>query len=787
MHFVEALVFVSSLIPLRSVWAVDAHIRTPLSWTEALQQSRDFVSQLNTSEKIGLVTGSYGSSPTLPCVGTLAAIERLNYTGLCLSDGPAGLARSDGVSVFASGITVAATWDRRLMYERGLAIGQEFRAKGAHVHLGPSAGPMGRHARGGRNWEGFGPDPYLAGVAMNESIFGIQGAGVQTSSKHYIGNEQETQRTLSTREDGTVIEAISANIDDRTLHELYIWPFANAVHAGTTSVMCGYNRVNGNYSCANAEILNTILKEELAFPGYIVSDWEATHSTVGTVNAGLDMEMPGTTSPSGIYYFGDSLAAAIEAGNVSSARLDDMATRVMTPYFRLGQDEDFPVPDPASGPVFLSYIYGHQSPLAASYPDVPALDVRADHAQGIRELGAAGTVLLKNLKGTLPLSNETSFGLFGNDLPDPTIGSVFLGDGDAAVGYQMGTLDIGGGSGTVRHTSLVTPLDAIRSKIHSLGGRAQWLFDNDEIADGRFRSIYPVPQVCLVFLKAYATEGSDRPDLDLQWNATLAVESTARLCSNTVVITHGPGVVLMPWADNENVTAILAAHYPGEETGNSITDVLWGDVEPSGRLPYSIPRAAEDYGPPIVELPGNVTDPDAWQADYVEGQMIDYRHFDANEGLDPLYEFGFGLSYTSFAMAEELDVALGDMPLTPTPDQSKGLAPGGLTDLWTVVAVATVNITNNGARAGSAVPQLYVSLPQDTTPPGTPVKVLRGFDKVHLLPGETQAVTFNLMRRDISFWDVDRKTWVIPAGPVRFAAGFSAKDLHAVAEVVVLV
>jgi beta-glucosidase len=582
------------------------------------------------------------------------------------------------------------------------------------------------------------------------------------------------------------MEAISANIDDRTLHELYIWPFANAVHAGTTSVMCGYNRVNGNYSCANAEILNTILKDELAFPGYIVSDWEATHSTVGTVNAGLDMEMPGTTSPSGIYYFGDSLADAIEAGNVSSARLDDMATRVMTPYFRLGQDEDFPVPDPASGPVFRSYIYGHQSPLAALYPDVPARDVRANHAQGIREVGAAGTVLLKNLNGTLPLSNETSFGLFGNDLPDPTIGSVYLGDGDAAVGYQMGTLDIGGGSGTVRHTSLVTPLDAIRSKIRSLGGRAQWLFDNDEIADGRFRSIYPVPQVCLVFLKAYATEGSDRPDLDLQWNATLAVESTARLCSNTIVITHGPGVVLMPWADNENVTAILAAHYPGEETGNSITDVLWGDVEPSGRLPYSIPRAAEDYGPPVVELPGNVTDPDAWQADYVEGQMIDYRHFDANEGLDPLYEFGFGLSYTSFAMDEELDVALGGTPLTPTPDQSRGLAPGGLTDLWTVVAVATVNITNNGARAGSAVPQLYVSLPQDTTPPGTPVKVLRGFDKVHLLPGETQAVTFNLMRRDISFWDVDRKTWVIPAGSVRFAAGFSVKDSHAVAEVVVM-
>ncbi|CAN9255447.1 unnamed protein product [Alternaria alternata] len=786
MRIAKIATLLSTSLPVCSVWAVNTPVRVPLSWTEATVKATHFVSQLNTTEKIGLVTGSYGSSPALPCVGTLVAIERLNYTDLCLSDGPAGLSRSDGVSVFASGITVAATWDRRLMYERGLAIGQEFRAKGAHVHLGPAAGPMGRHVQSGRNWEGFGPDPYLAGVAMNESIFGIQGAGVQTS-KHYIGNEQETQRTRSTREDGTVVEAVSANIDDRTLHELYIWPFANAVHAGTTSVMCGYNRVNGSYACANPEILNDILKDELAFPGYMVSDWEATHSTVETVNAGLDMEMPGTTSPTGIFYFGDSLADAIEAGNISSARLDNMATRVMTPYFRLGQDEDFPVTDPASGPVFLTYTYGHQSPLAASFPEVPARDVRGDHAKGIRELGAAGTVLLKNLNNTLPLSNETSFGLFGNDLPDPTIGSVFRHYGNAATGYPMGTLDIGGGSGTVRHTSLVSPLEAIRNKVRSLGGRVQWLFDNDEIADGRFRSIYPIPQVCLIFLKAFATEGSDRPDLDFHWNATLAVESTAKLCPKTVVVTHGPGVVLMPWADNENVTAILAAHYPGEETGNSITDVLWGDVEPSGRLPYSIPKAAADYGPPIVELPRNVTDPDAWQADYIEGQLIDYRRFDANDDLEPHYEFGFGLSYTSFVMSHDMNVELRGMPLAPVPDKSKGIAPGGLRDLWTVVAVATVNITNDGGRAGSAVPQLYLSLPQDTTPAGTPVKVLRGFEKMHLLPGETQAVTFNLMRRDVSFWDVDSKTWTILAGSIRSTAGFSAKDLHAVCDVVVLV
>ena len=575
---------------------------------------------------------------------------------------------------------------------------------------------------------------------MNESIHGIQATGVQAISKHYIGNEQETQRVPSTRPDGTVIEAISANIDDRTLHELYIWPFANAVHAGTASVMCSYNRVNGSYACADSEILGSILKEELAFPGYVMSDWDATHSTNESANAGLDMEMPGTTTVSGIYYFGDSLVEAIDAGSVAANRLNDMATRVMTPYFHLGQDSNFPAPDPASGAVFLTYTYGHESPLFALYPQVPARDVRADHANGIRELGAAGTVLLKNTNGTLPLKNETSFAIFGNDAPDPTLGSVYLVYGEDAVGNEMGTLDIGGGSGTVRHTSLVSPLEAIKDKVNSIGGRLQWLFDNNEIADGRFRSIYPLPQVCLLFLKAFATEGLDRADIDFQWNATMAVESTAKLCPNTIVVTHGPGVVSMPWADNENVTAILAAHYPGEESGNSIVDVLRGAVEPSGRLPYSIPKAATDYGPPLVELGPNVTDPNAWQADFVEGQMIDYRHFDASNETEPLYEFGFGLSYTTFDMDQNVSVEIVGATLNPTADQSKGIAPGGLVDFWNTVAVVTVDIRNTGSRAGSAVPQLYVSLPQDTTPTGTPVKALRGFEKVHLEAGEAQRV-----------------------------------------------
>ncbi|KAH6620181.1 glycosyl hydrolase family 3 N terminal domain-containing protein [Boeremia exigua] len=775
MRLFDTRTLVLPIATLHLVTAVNTTLRAHLSWTAASDKAKNFLSQLNITEKAGLVTGGFGSGQPLPCVGTLVAIERLNFSGLCLSDGPAGLARSDGVSVFASGITVAATWDRDLMYKRGLALGQEFRAKGAHVHLGPSVGPLGRHARGGRNWEGFGPDPYLAGVAIYESVTGIQAVGVQAVSKHYIGNEQETQRVPSRLPDGTVIEALSANIDDRTLHELYLWPFADAIHAGTASVMCAYNRVNSSYSCANSNLLSTILKDELAFPGYVVSDWDATHSTVASANAGLDMEMPGTATVSGRYYFGESLVRAVEAGNVTEDRLEEMAVRVMTPYFRLRQDDGFPTADPSSGAVFLTYTYGRNSPLSALYPEVPARDVREDHAQGIRELGAAGTVLLKNVNSTLPLTSETSFGLFGNDLPDPTPGSVYLVYGDDAFGNEMGTLDIGGGSGTVRHTNLVSPLEAIRNKVKSLGGRVQWLFDNNEIADGRFRSVYPRPQVCLLFLKAFATEGLDRASIDFQWNATMAVESTARLCPNTIVITHGPGVVLMPWADNENVTAILAAHYPGEETGNSIVDVLWGISEPAGRLPYSIPKAESDYGPPLVELSRNITNPNAWQADYTEGQMIDYRHIDMQNNTESLYEFGFGLSYTSFEMGKNLRVELVDGPLMPHADQSQGFVPGGLADLWTTVAIVTVNVTNSGDRDGSSVPQLYVSLPRDTTPVGTPLKVLRGFEKVRLHVGETKEARFELTRRDVSYWDANEKQWVIPRGFVRFMTGFSSR------------
>lgn len=641
---------------------------------------------------------------------------------------------------------------------------------------------MGRHARGGRNWEGFGPDPYLAGIAMNASVSGVQSTGVQACSKHFIANEQETQRTNTVLEDGTNIDAISSNVDDRTMHELYMWPFADAVRAGTASIMCSYNRVNGKYSCANPETL-ALLKEELAFPGYVVSDWYATHGTAEYANAGTDLEMPGPVGSAdiGMSYFGDALLHAVGNGSVSEDRLDDMAERVLAPYFLLGQDKDFPTLDPANGASFLVYQYGHNSPLAAYYPEVPSRDVRANHSELIRELGAASTVLLKNYNNTLPLVKHKEVGVFGNGAPYPIIGSVFLDQAAHPEGFEVGALDIGGGSGTVRHTKLVAPLDAITKVVEGYGGRVQALLDNEEIVDGRLRSIYPTPDVCLLFLKAYASEGQDRSSLELAWNSSQVVEKTAAVCPNTVVIMHGPGVVLMPWADNENVTAILSAHYPGEDTGNSIADVLWGVTEPSGRLPYTIPKAESDYGPPIVNLTSSADN--NWQADFDEGQLIDYRRFDA-EDIEPHFEFGSGLSYGTFDIASDVQVEV-QPSLAATADPSGSLSPGGLDELWEEVALITIKVSNVGDVTSSTVPQLYVSFPQDTSPKGTPVRVLRGFEKLQLTAGETRDVEFSLLRRDLSFWDVGSKQWEIPRGEFTFFAGFSSRNLiaHATASI----
>ncbi|KAM3083025.1 hypothetical protein ACMFMF_002675 [Clarireedia jacksonii] len=243
-------------------------------WVAAYAKATAALAKLTNANKVTLVTGVGWEKG--PCVGNTAAISSIGWPQFCLQDGPLGVRYAQQVTAFPAGITTGSTWDTSLMYARGYAIGQESKALGVHNQLGPVAGPLGKIPVAGRNWEGFSNDPYLSGEAMRNTVNGMQAAGVQACAKHYLGNEQELNRNT-----------MSANINDRTTHELYLWPFAEAVKANVTSVMCSYNKFNTTWSCENQALLTTLLKNELDFQGYVVSDWAAQHTTVGSANAGL--------------------------------------------------------------------------------------------------------------------------------------------------------------------------------------------------------------------------------------------------------------------------------------------------------------------------------------------------------------------------------------------------------------------------------------------------------------------------------------------------------------------
>jgi beta-glucosidase len=340
-------------------------------------------------------------------------------------------------------------------------------------------------------------------------------------------------------------------------------------------------------------------------------------------------------------------------------------------------------------------------------------------------------------------------------------------------------------SGAARFTYIVSPLEAIKARASQDGALVQYI-TNNTVAASSIATIYPVPEVCLVFLKTYVAEGYDRTSYDVDFNGNSVVSTVAATCNNTIVITHSGGINTMPWADNENVTAIIAAHFPGQEIGNSIVDVLYGAVNPSGHLPYTIAYNASDYNTAVANFTGT-NDTNGWQSNYTEGLLIDYRYFDyAN--VTPRYEFGFGLSYTTFSLSDLTLTTLSANNIIsslPAPVSGRN-PPGGNPDLYTPVLRATVTLTNTGTVPGSAVPQLYIAPPQSGVPSGTPPQALRGFQKVDLPPGGTARVEFVVTRRDVSFWDVGVQQWRVPSGEFGVRVGFSSRDQRAEGRVTLL-
>ncbi|GIZ42120.1 hypothetical protein CKM354_000540000 [Cercospora kikuchii] len=700
-------------------------------WQAAYVKARSIVDQLTLEEKVNMTRGHPGL-----CVGNTPNITRLGIPALCFADAPDGIRGQEFVSAFPAQLTVGATFDKRLMYEYGKALGEEYRGKGIHVALLPVAGPLGRVARGGRNWEGFGADPYLSSVGMREVTTGLQGQGVISQMKHWLLNEQEWRRNP-----GSMGESISSNADDRTIHELYAFPFMDAVHAGAASAMCSYQRINNSYGCQNSKLLNGILKGELGFQGFIVSDWAAQHAGVASANAGLDLVMPDGG------YWGDNLTQAVTNGSVTETRLNDMVTRILAAWYHLGQDAGYPEVG--------VYPYDQQHPI---------IDVRYDHAALIREIGAAGTVLVKNKDNALPLKKPRFLNIYGYDAKAPdspwTTPSRFGGGYDVNFGWEIfnGTLITGGGSGGSSPSYFISPFDAIQRRVIADRGTVRWDFASVN------PTVYANADACLVFINAYSSEAFDRTTLKDEFSDNL-VKNVARNCTNTIVVLHSVGIrVIDEWVNNENVTAIIYALLPGEEAGNSIADVLYGDVSPSGRLPFTVAKNESDYGNLLNSTIGSGPFP---QDNFTEGLYIDYRYFD-QQNIEPELEFGFGLSYSTFEYSGlSITPASNTTQEWPTPDTP--IPQGGHPELWETLFHITVQITNTGDVAAAEVPQLYVSIPT------APKWQLRGFDRLHLEPEQTKTAMFKVTRKDLSVWNIVHQQWQLQQGPYDLFVGSSSR------------
>jgi beta-glucosidase len=386
-------------------------------------------------------------------------------------------------------------------------------------------------------------------------------------------------------------------------------------------------------------------------------------------------------------------------------------------------------------------------------------------------------VLLKNVNGALPLKAPKVIAIFGNDAGEPTQGFLDLN-------YEYGTLVTGGGSGTGHLSSIITPLHAIRKRAAHDGAKiVQYWLNNTLVANSDIEQLLTpqTPDVCLVLLKTWAEEAADRNQLSVDWDGDAVVESVASTCTNTIIVTHSAGINTLPWSDHPNVTAILAAHYLGEQAGYSLTDILYGDVNPSGHLPYTIACRGSDYNA-LLTTAINTTGFYDWQSWFDERLEIDYCYFDAHN-IPVRYEFGFGLSYTTFDILDLRATRL-HRNISSHPEHLL-VQPGGNPALWESMYNVTISLTNSGDLAGASVPQLYVGFPLGT-PAGTPPRQLRGFEKVYLEAGETQTVGFELMRRDLSYWDVVSQQWVILEGEFAVYLGFSSRDLIAQQQITVV-
>jgi beta-glucosidase len=685
------------------------------------------IKEMTLDEKISLLhgTGMAGISPLSPLraasnggAGYVVGIPRLGIPGIQMSDAAYGV-RASGENgrystALPSDLAGAATWDMDAAYEYGALIGRELRAQGYNMSLGGGVN-LTREPRNGRTFEYQGEDPILAGRMVGSLVRGVQAQHVIGDLKHYALNDQENGRM-----------AVNVSIEERGARESDLLAFEIAIQeSNAAAVMCSYNRVNGDYACENKYLLNDVLKKEWNFQGFVLSDWGGTHSTVKASAAGLDQEEPGEL------FFGTDLKKAVESGKVPMTELDDHVRRILWSMFAAGVVDD---------------------PPQKSVVDVVAgLDV----AQKIAE---QSTVLLKNANEQVPLdaSKLHRIAVIG---PHADVGMI-SGGGSAQVDPPGGNAIMPPGRGQTRWLEPVwfptSPLKVIRAK--APGADVEFDSGADAVSAA---ALARRSEAAIVFAYQWESESMDLENLALPEHQDELIAKVAEANPHTIVVLETGGPIKMPWAGK--VSAIFEAWYAGSRGAEAVANLIFGDANPSAKLPVTFPLSEADLPHPALVKPPPESDLDAsiadkwkiyapglppFQVNYDEGVKVGYKWYDA-QNKDVLFPFGYGLSYTRYSYSN-LKVSSEKTPRV------------------------TFTVTNAGRRAGAEVAEVYASLPLAA---GEPPKRLVGWSKVRLNPGESKQVEIEIDRKYLSIFNVDKRGWELLPGDYVFSVGVSSRDL----------
>lgn len=720
------------------VLGLSSQAQTPvyLDDTKPIEERiEDALSRMTLEEKVAMIHAqSKFSSP---------GVERLGIPDVWMTDGPHGIRpevlwdewdqaswTNDSCVAFPALTCLAATWNPEMALLYGKSIGEEARFRKKTVLLGPGVN-IYRTPLNGRNFEYMGEDPYLAGRMVVPYVQGVQRNGVAVCVKHYALNNHEVNRHTS-----------NIIVDDRALREIYLPAFKAAVQEGKAwAIMGSYNLYKGQYACHNQYLLNDILKGEWGFDGVVVSDWGGTHNTEQAIKNGLDMEFgswtngltAGASNAYDSYYMAFPYLKMIKEGKVGTKELDDKVRRVLRLIYRTEMNRNRP--------------WGSMN--------------SEEHYAAARRIAEEGIVLLKNDNNVLPINLEQVKKI-------------------AVVGENaVKMMTVGGGSSSLKVQREISPLDGIKARV---GGKAEVVWVRGYVGDasGEYNGVVTgqnlkderTPEELIAEAVKVAKESdyvifigglnksagqdcedSDRGGLNLSYGQDDVISALAEANRNLVVVNISGNAIAMPWVNE--VPAIVQDWYIGSEAGNALASILMGDANPSGKLPFTFPVKLEDnsahaLGEFVYERSNDIID-----VKYNESIFVGYRWADKQKKVKPLFPFGHGLSYTTFAYGKA------------TADKKEM----GVDDVLSI----TVPITNTGSREGAEIVQLYISDLKSSLP--RPVKELKGFQKVKLAPGETKNVTFTVAKDALSYYDDALQDWVVEPGKFEAIVAASATDI----------